>query len=253
MIAQVRQGGGRYPLPYVEAVKAAGGHPRVFSTLPIPPEHLPEGHSAVTDIDPHDATPLSGATGLLVPGGGDIDPVWYEKDRHAHTRNVSHRRDRFEITILAEALERDMPVLGICHGMQLLNVYLGGTLVQHLADDPRCLDHDRHMPTADPVHDLRIKPGSKLNEVMGVIDTRINSHHHQGLSAVPTVLEQVGWAEDGVLEAVESKVHSWVIGVQWHPEAMAPVDECERNLFGAFVTACHDYQLGELHSEAQSA
>jgi gamma-glutamyl-gamma-aminobutyrate hydrolase PuuD len=191
--------------------------------------------------DPSDVSGLEGASGLLLPGGGDIDPHFYGAERHPRTHNVSHRRDRFELSLLAAALERDMPVLAICHGMQLLNVHLGGTLEQHLADDPSRLDHDRDRPRAEPVHDVEVNEDSILDRAMGS-RRAVNSHHHQGLDRVSDELEKIAWAEDGVLEGVVASSYTWVLGVQWHPEAMADTDEGQRRIFEDFVDAAAAYE-----------
>jgi putative glutamine amidotransferase len=220
----------------------AGGHPKVLSTFHLPAnEEAPEDLEVIQDLDPYDASPLEGACGLVIPGGGDIDPELYGRPRHPRTHQVSQRRDRFELTLLGEALERDMPVLAICHGMQLLNIHLGGTLNQHLLDDPKKLDHYRDRPIAEAAHGVSFKEGSLLAEIFGNVRADVNTHHHQGLEDVPEQLEQVGWAEDGVLEAVVSKEHTWVVGVQWHPEAMAPVDDKELALFRSFVEATRNH------------
>lgn len=190
-----------------------------------------------TGIDPYDASGLDDADALLLPGGGDIDPEWYGCERHPRTHGVSHRRDRFELTLLAEALERDMPILAICHGMQLLNVHLGGTLDQHLADSPNRLQHDRDRPRAEPAHRIRIADDSPLAEIIGATTAPVNSHHHQGLDRVADGLVEIAWAEDGVLEGVYAPGRSWVVGVQWHPEAMAPVDPRQLEIFEDLVAA----------------
>jgi putative glutamine amidotransferase len=242
VIAQWRKNASRLPLPYIHAVELAGGKAKVLSTFGSnPTEEVPESLEVMLDLDPLDPSPLEGASGLLIPGGGDIDPELYGKTRHPRTHNVSQRRDRFELTMLGAALERDMPVLAICHGMQLLNVYFGGALVQHIADSPRRLNHDRDMPRAEPVHGLRVKEGSLLERILGTDDTAVNSHHHQGLDGAAGPLEEVGWAEDRVLEAVVSRDHTWCLGVQWHPEAMADTDSTELKIFQDFVGAARSY------------
>ncbi|MFN2595019.1 MAG: gamma-glutamyl-gamma-aminobutyrate hydrolase family protein [Actinomycetota bacterium] len=190
---------------------------------------------------------MDGASALVLPGGGDIDPQLYGRPRHPRTHKVSHRRDHFEMTLLERALAEDMPVLAICKGMQLLNVYLGGTLIQHLLDDGNKLDHDRDSPRADVVHKVRLKEGSRLARIYGTTELEVNSHHHQGLDDVASDLEPVGWAPDSVLEAVEHRSRSWVIGVQWHPEAMAPVHPMQAKLFDALAEAART------HHEASSA
>ena len=252
---QWRKDAGKFPLLYARAVQLAGGSPFVLSTFDMPPtEEVPDDVPLTTGLDPYDASGLDGASALLLPGGGDIDPEWYGCERHARTHGVSHRRDRFELSLLAEALERDMPVLAICHGMQLLNVHLGGTLDQHLADRPQRLAHDRDMPRAEPVHKIRMNERGPLAKVMGGATGDVNSHHHQGLDRIGEGLQEIAWAEDGVLEGVCSTMHSWVLGVQWHPEAMAPVDPRQLAIFEDFVSAAQSYQgaPSELTS-AQSA
>lgn len=242
VVAQWRKGLTRLPVPYTHAVERSGGRTKVLSTFELAPgEEILEGMEVYSELDPYDASPLEGASGLLIPGGGDIDPELYGCARHPRTHNVSHRRDRFELTLLAAALERDMPVLAICHGMQLLNVHFGGKLVQHLADDPKRLDHDRDMPRAEPVHKLIVKEGSRFAELVGAANIPVNSHHHQGLDGAAGPLQEEGWSEDGVLEAVCSTEHSWVVGVQWHPEAMADTDRRQRSLFDHFVDAVERY------------
>lgn len=242
MVAQWRRGLARLPVPYTHAVESSGGRTKVLSTFELPPnEEVPRGMEVYSELDPYDPSCLEEASGLLLPGGGDIDPDLYDCPRHPRTHNVSHRRDRFELTLLAAALERDMPVLAICHGMQLLNVHFGGRLVQHLADDPKRLDHDRDRPRAEPVHKLIVKENSRLEELVGARNIPVNSHHHQGLDGVAGPLQEVGWSEDGVLEAVVSEDHSWVLGVQWHPEAMADTDRYQRGLFDHFVDAVEGF------------
>jgi putative glutamine amidotransferase len=253
VVAQWRKGHTRVPITYLHALELAGASARVMSAFPkiVPGDEVPEDLDVSLGLDPDDPSPLEGAAGLLIPGGGDVDPALYRRPRHPRTHSVSQRRDRFELTLLGAALERDMPILAICHGMQVLNVHLGGTLVQHLADDPRRLEHDRDRPRAEPAHRVHLKHGCVLESIMGTADIAVNSHHHQGLSEAAAPLEEIGWAEDGVLEAVSSTKHTWVVGVQWHPEAMADTDSSELAIFEAFVDAARAYS-GEI-SVARSA
>lgn len=253
VIGQWRKNHLRVPVPYETAITLAHGTPKVLSTFERPAhEELPPEIEVIEGLDPYDPSPLEGACGLVIPGGGDIDPELYGRPRHPRTHNVSQRRDRFELTLLGEALKRDMPVLAICHGMQLLNVHLGGTLNQHLLDDPSKLDHDRDRPLAEPAHGVSFTEGSLLTGIFGV-RADVNTHHHQGLDEVAGSLEQVAWAEDGVLEAVVSREHSWVVAVQWHPEAMAPVDKKELAIFESFVEATGSYQGARSEVTARSA
>jgi putative glutamine amidotransferase len=232
----------------------AGGHPKVLSTFDLAPgETAPDDLEIVAGLDPYDSSALGDACGLVIPGGGDIDPALYGRPRHPRTHAVSQKRDRFELTLLSEALERDMPVLAICHGMQLLNVFDGGTLNQHLMDDPSKLDHYRDRPLAEPAHGVSLTEGSILAGIMGSVAVQVNTHHHQGLDDVASSLEPIGWSEDGVLEAVIDRDHTWVLGVQWHPEAMAPVDENELAIFSAFIEASNAYGRRSAEVTAQSA
>lgn len=252
VIGQLKRDHSRLPLTYADAVSAAGGRVRVLSTFSVlSNEPVPEGLDVRADLDPEDPSVLEGAWGILLPGGGDIDPDWYGQRPHPKTTRVSHRRDRFELNLLEYALERDMPVLAICHGMQLLNVYYGGELMQHLAERPHTLEHDAGIPSATPVHGLEVKPDSVLARIFGSDSIEVNSHHHQGMATTAAPLEEVTWCTDGVLEAVVSRQHTWVVGVQWHPEAMAQTSSAQAALFGAFVAQAHAY--GTRHSAALSA
>jgi putative glutamine amidotransferase len=242
VVGQWREGHARLPVAYAEALSGAGASPKIFSTFTLlPDQDVPQHLEVVLGVDPDDASPLEGASGLLLPGGGDIDPAWYGRRRHPKTTKISHRRDQFEMTLLGEALDRDLPVLAICHGMQLLSVHLGGTLDQHLADDPRRIEHDPSDPTPGPVHKVHVDEASPLAEIFDGTEIAVNSSHHQGLDGVPAGLREAAWAEDGVLEGIVSRDHTWVVGVQWHPEAMAASDDTQLRLFSAFVDATKAY------------
>ena len=226
------------PLPYVQALEMVGLRSKVLAPFELlPSEEVPPGLEVHTDLDPYDPSPLEGAAGLLLCGGGDIDPALYGRARHPRTHNVSQRRDLFESTFLAAALELDLPVLAICRGMQLLNVHLGGTLNQHLLDDPSKLDHYRDRPLAEPAHSVTLETDSILCSALSGPKVAVNTHHHQGLDDVAEPLEKVGYSEDGVLEAVVSREHTFVVGVQWHPEAMVPMSPQQKGLFHAYADA----------------
>jgi putative glutamine amidotransferase len=243
----------RVPIPFVHAVEKAGGSPYVMSAFPLAPgEKAHAGLPVDTNIDPEDAVLPAGAAGLVLTGGGDVDPAIYGQRRHPRTYNISLRRDRFELNLLRQALERDLPVLAICRGMQVLNVHLGGTLEQHIADSPDRLDHDRDRTRAEPAHDIDLDGDSVLTDVLEAARLPVNSHHHQGLGEVAEPLQEVGWADDGVLEAVVSRDHTWVVGVQWHPEAMAPVSARQAKLFEGLV-AVSGSAGRDSHARARSA
>jgi putative glutamine amidotransferase len=191
---------------YVDAVQAAGG-----LALMIPPD-------AATAADP-DAT-LDPLDALVLAGGADVDPAAYGAEPHPCTRGTRPERDAAEIPLARRALERDLPLLGICRGMQLLNVALGGTLIQHLPDDVGHGDHRRHLGSFDDAdHDVRLAPGSLAARVCGELRHATKSHHHQAVDRLGDGLVASGWSElDDLVEAVEAPGARWALGVQWHPE-----------------------------------
>lgn len=231
----------RFPRNYAVSIEKAGGTPMVMSSHPLAPGETPPDHvETISDVDPEDVRLPDDAVGLVLTGGGDVDPHLYGAEPHARSYNVSRRRDEFELELLGQALDRDMPVLAICRGMQLLNVRLGGTLDQNITDTPGRLDHDRDRVRAEAAHDVEIEPGTVLAGIFGT-SAHVNSHHHQGLDVVARGLDEIAWAPDGVLEAVVMPDRSWAVGVQWHPEVMAAVDKQELGLFREFVEATRKY------------
>ncbi|MEA2455634.1 MAG: putative glutamine amidotransferase, partial [Thermoleophilaceae bacterium] len=167
--------------------------------------------------------------GLMLAGGSDIDPTSYGARTHPETRGTRPERDRFELGLTHAALERDMPVLGICRGMQMLNVACGGTLVQHLTE----VETHRHTPGTFGDHEVRLEPGSLAARAVGAERTAVKSHHHQGIDEVGEGLSVVGWADvDDTVEAIELPDKPYALGVLWHPE------EDERsNVIGSLVEA----------------
>ena len=232
---------GRIPIHYVHALDAAGGASRVLSAFPLhADEVVPDGLDVRTDLEPDDVSAIDDVAGLVLTGGGDVDPSLYGEEPHPRTYNVSPRRDRFEMNLLDAALERSLPVFAICRGMQLANVHFGGTLEQHLLDVMERLPHDRDRARAEPVHDVRLAEPTLLAECLGTTRVGVNSHHHQALKEVAPPFEEIGWAPDGVLEAVVSTEHEWFVAVQWHPEVMTPVERDQARLFECFVAAARD-------------
>jgi putative glutamine amidotransferase len=192
---------------YVDALQAAEAV--VFM---VPPDLWVADH-------PDDV--LDGLDGLLLSGGADIDPAIYGAERHRKTVNTRPERDRAEIALALRALELEKPVLGICRGMQLLNVALGGTLIQHLPDDLGHTDHRRSVGSFDNAdHDVRLAPGSLAARAAGETLHATKSHHHQGVAELGEGLEATGWSVlDDLVEAIEVPSARWALGVQWHPEA----------------------------------
>jgi gamma-glutamyl-gamma-aminobutyrate hydrolase PuuD len=187
------------PLSYVRAVEHAGGRPLV-----VPPSE-----------DGLDET-LGVLDGLILSGGGDLDPALYGADSHPETDAPRPERDHAELRLLEAALERDMPVLAVCRGSQLLNVALGGDLVQHL---PEQVGHERHKhePGQFSDHSVRLDPASRVGTLLGE-HAPVKSHHHQGYGRLGTGLREAGWADDGTVEALEAPEKRFAVGVLWHPE-----------------------------------
>jgi putative glutamine amidotransferase len=187
------------PFAYVRAVERAGGR-----ALLVPP-----------DDDGVEET-LDALDGLILSGGNDVDPAAYGAEPHAKTGGVRPERDRGELALLEGALARDMPVLAVCRGSQLLNVARGGDLVQHL---PEVIGHEQHRETPGvfSAHDVRVDPDSRLGALVGD-RAPVKSHHHQGFGQVGADLRETAWADDGTLEAVEDPSKRFALGVLWHPE-----------------------------------
>jgi putative glutamine amidotransferase len=192
------------PLSYARAIHGAGGMMAM----------LPPDRRATEDPDEL----LDRLDALVLGGGADIDPESQGIEAHPETIGTNPDRDRFEMTLARRALERGTPLLGICRGMQVLNVACGGTLDQHIPDR---LGHDRHRPVPGTwaEHDVRIEPGSLAARAAGTEHLTVKSHHHQGVDAVPDSLAATAWAtDDESVEAIESVDGEFVLGVLWHPE-----------------------------------
>jgi putative glutamine amidotransferase len=199
------------PHDYVQGVTAAGAR------------------AVVLPADDLDADVLDRLDGLLLSGGADVDPAEYGEAPASWTESRP-ARDAGELLLLRAALERDLPVLGVCRGVQLLAVNAGGRLHQHLPD---VFGHDKHRPAPGVygTHGVRFAPGSRIAALMGD-DAEVNAYHHQGI-ADPGSLIPTAWADDGLVEAVEDPARRFLLGVQWHPETAA-----DKRIFGALVAAC---------------
>ena len=187
------------PLAYVQMIEAAGGR-----ALLVPPSE-----------DGIDET-LDALDGVLFSGGSDIDPSEYGQDVHPETNGTRPDRDRGELALLRAALERDMPVLAVCRGSQVLNVARGGDLVQHLPEVVGDEKH-KHTPGVFADHEVDVKDGTRLASLLGE-RAPVKSHHHQGFGQVGDGLVEAAWAEDGTLEALEDPSKRFAVGVLWHPE-----------------------------------
>jgi putative glutamine amidotransferase len=152
---------------------------------------------------------------VVLSGGADLDPASYGAQPHERTVGFRADRDRFELALARRALERELPVLGICRGMQLLNVACGGTIDQHLAD----ADLHIHTPGTFADHDVRLEPGSLAARAVGADTATVRSHHHQGVAELGEGVVASGWAEPGgAIEAIELPAHRWALGILWHAE-----------------------------------
>ncbi len=177
--------------------------------------------------------------GVLIPGGGDVNPSFYLTDPQAELVNVDDERDRLEIIFAQWAVENDVPILGICRGAQVLNVALGGTLVQDIPSQlPTTLQHDfpRHIPRRHRAHTVNVDENSYLARYLGQSKVNVNSLHHQAIQQPAPQVRVVAKAPDGVIEAIEIPERRFAIGVQWHPEDIAD-DAIQMRLFEAFVEA----------------
>ncbi|HEY8302276.1 MAG TPA: gamma-glutamyl-gamma-aminobutyrate hydrolase family protein [Jatrophihabitans sp.] len=207
------------PATYADGVRRAGGVPVLLP--PVDPD--------VAEIA------LDVVHGLLVAGGPDVDPARYGAERDTATGPPRPARDAWELALVRAAIARDLPVLAVCRGMQVLNVALGGDLRQHLPDE---LGTDLHCPTVGVHgrHAVVLAAGSVLHAVLGE-RAEVATYHHQGVGRLGTGLVATGFAEDGIVEGVELSGQQWVLGVQWHPEAFAG-----EPLFEAFLAACLSYR-----------
>jgi putative glutamine amidotransferase len=212
---------------YVAAVERAGG---VAVGLPAQPD-------AVADLLPI-------LDGLLLSGGGDVDPDLFGQDRHPKTRQIDRQRDDFELALVREWVRADRPLLAICRGIQVLNVALGGSLIQDIADQvAHPLIHQR--AEGEARHPIRVQPNSRLASLLGDDRLEVNSYHHQAVQDLAPALEAVAWAADGITEGVEMPSARFVIGVQWHPELMFASDARQLQLFVGLVQASESWRKGQ--------
>jgi putative glutamine amidotransferase len=190
---------------YVRAVEKAGGLPLVLA-----PGEPADARDLLDHVD-----------GLMLTGGADVDPELYGEDRHEKTVRVIPGRDRFEIALCRGALSRDMPLLAICRGHQVLNVATGGTLFQDIPSQLEgASDHDPDTDRWEPAHDVRVLPGTRLREILGRDHVAVNSFHHQAVNRLGQGLIASAYAaDDDVIEGIEVPGRRLAVGVQWHPEA----------------------------------
>ncbi len=207
---------------YVTALIDAGAVP-----ILIPPDLPEDGWRSL----------FSRLDGILFSGGADIDPEHFAGQPH-QTVDVEAERDTIELALLRAAAEGDKPFLGICRGLQVMNVALGGTLYTHILDQlPNALQHDQHdKPRSTLTHPVRVEEGTRLAEILGQPLMQVNSLHHQGIKDLAPNLKATAFASDGLIEGIELPEHKFAVAVQWHPEWMRDSAEM-RKLFKSFVEA----------------
>ena len=214
---------------YSEAVEAAGGAPLHVPLIPRR-EFI---DSLVGRLE-----------GVLLPGSAsDVDPQLYGREPRPLLGSVHPLRDRTDLLLLEACEERRIPLLGICYGMQILNVARGGTLIQDIASEvPAALKHEQGAPRERPSHGLRLRADSLLARLRGGESAHVNSHHHQALEVIGRDLQETAWSSDGLVEAVEdTRAERWAVGVQWHPELGWERDPFSRALFESFVGAARAF------------
>lgn len=216
-----RDAGNRYTLPaeYVAAVRRAGGLPLL-----------------IAPGDAHVEAYLDLLDGLILTGGGDIDPQHYGGSAHDTLYHVDAERDRLELQLARAVVQQGLPTFGVCRGAQIVNVALGGTLIEHLPLVVGETVLHRRPPREPTPHPVQVKAGSKLAAIVG-LELRPLSWHHQAIRQPAAGLAVVAHAPDGTIEAVEMAAHPWLIAVQWHPELSAHEDPAQQRLFNALVAA----------------
>lgn len=205
---------------YIDAVRRAGGMPLL----------LPPGEERAQDLVRH-------LHGLLLTGGGDIDPQHYGGQPHDTIYMVDRERDATEFTLARTAIEHGLPTLGVCRGAQVINVVLGGTLYEHLPDAVGDAVPHRAPPREPIRHGIKVQSRSRLAAIVKELEFRCVSWHHQGLRTLGSGLVVTAHAPDGAIEAIEMPAHRWLIGVQWHPELSAIEQPLHQRLFDALVEA----------------
>src|SRR3954464_7979389 len=209
---------------YLDAVAQAGGIPVILA--PLPARRL---EAIIDRLD-----------GVCLSGGPDIEPGCYGSDAHPELGPTEPEVDLFELGLVRAARRRGLPILAICRGMQVLNVARGGTLVQHLPDLSEEITHRQAIPASDPSPGVAVAADSRLARIAGSDRIEVNSFHHQAIDRLGTGLEPVAWADDGVIEAVEARGHTFMLGVQWHAECLTERPEQAR-LFMSLVDAAEDH------------
>lgn len=209
---------------YIKAIQSSGGEPVL-----------------ITSCEPSDdLSILDHLRGLLLTGGGDIPSYLWGEKSEVPIRPVDEKRAKYEISLVKKAYEKKIPMLGICLGMQVMNVSLGGTLYLDLTDPISAKLHRRKEDGSSSYHEVKVNPQSKLGGILSP-STEVNSRHHQAIRNLASDFKICAQAKDGIIEAIESKKSQWAVGVQWHPEDLFEKVLSQRRLFEIFISACQIY------------
>ena len=216
---------------YLRAIQDAGGIPVL-----LPPQLDAQALGALWErLD-----------GLILTGGGDIDPGHFAEPRHATTDEVSPARDALEVSLVRKALDDDVPLFAICRGLQVVNVALGGSLYQDIKDQTGSpIEHSQRDRRDQPTHAVKVMgEGTRLGKILGRLELEVNSMHHQAIKTLGRGLREVAWAPDGIIEAAELEApERFLLGVQWHPEELVR-DAAASNLFAALVAEARARRRG---------
>lgn len=213
---------------YAHTVAAAGGIPVLIPLLPEDPGVLRQLYDRLD--------------GVFIPGGVDLDPATFSEAPHPRLGRIDPARDATEMLLTRWAIEDQKPIFGLCRGLQVINVVLGGSLHQDLEEQlAGAIKHDYYPPAGFSrdylAHEVRVEPGTRLEQILGDAVLPVNSMHHQGIRDLGEGLRASAYAPDGLIEAVESTGGQFLVGVQWHPEALADRDHRMAALFRAFISA----------------
>jgi putative glutamine amidotransferase len=226
---------------YSEAIEAAGGAPVHISLIPK------------TD---YISTVMDNLDGVLLPGSdSDVDPLRYGMEPHPNLGSVHPVKDETDLLVLDEIEKRSLPLFAICFGMQVLNVFRGGTLIQDIASQlPKAIKHQQGAPRDRPSHAIKLKNSSLVSTLASTEQALVNSHHHQAVDKLGRDLVATAWTSDGLIEAVEdSRAGRFALAVQWHPELGWQHDRLSQALFERFIAAAKEYGIEKTAAEAHRA